>query len=46
DPKQEYKRESFSMFNNMLYNFKKEVLVTLSKVDGKKIKNNNKITIF
>ncbi|QJC35228.1 preprotein translocase subunit SecA [Enterobacteriaceae endosymbiont of Donacia proxima] len=45
DPKQEYKRESFSMFNNMLYNFKKEVLITLSKVDNKKIKNNDKITM-
>lgn len=32
DPKQEYKRESFSMFANMLESLKYEVISTLSKV--------------
>ncbi|SFN77596.1 preprotein translocase subunit SecA [Xenorhabdus japonica] len=32
DPKQEYKRESFSMFSNMLESLKYEVISTLSKV--------------
>ncbi|MCW2487120.1 preprotein translocase subunit SecA [Candidatus Symbiopectobacterium sp. NZEC127] len=32
DPKQEYKRESFSMFANMLESLKYEVIGTLSKV--------------
>ncbi|XVH57354.1 preprotein translocase subunit SecA [Providencia hangzhouensis] len=32
DPKQEYKRESFSMFTNMLEALKYEVISTLSKV--------------
>ncbi len=32
DPKQEYKRESFSMFANMLEALKYEVISTLSKV--------------
>ncbi|MGL9750697.1 MAG: preprotein translocase subunit SecA [Symbiopectobacterium sp.] len=32
DPKQEYKRESFSMFANMLDSLKYEVISTLSKV--------------
>ncbi|WP_440862684.1 preprotein translocase subunit SecA [Symbiopectobacterium purcellii] len=32
DPKQEYKRESFSMFANMLESLKYEVICTLSKV--------------
>ncbi|QJC33636.1 preprotein translocase subunit SecA [Enterobacteriaceae endosymbiont of Donacia provostii] len=41
DPKQEYKRESFSMFNNMLYNFKKEVIITLSKLDNINFINEN-----
>ncbi|MFP3029009.1 MAG: preprotein translocase subunit SecA [Arsenophonus sp.] len=33
DPKQEYKRESFSMFANMLETLKYEVIRTLSKVE-------------
>ncbi|MDT9587497.1 MAG: preprotein translocase subunit SecA [Candidatus Arsenophonus melophagi] len=33
DPKQEYKRESFSMFANMLETLKYEVISTLSKVE-------------
>ncbi|PHM49723.1 preprotein translocase subunit SecA [Xenorhabdus miraniensis] len=32
DPKQEYKRESFAMFSNMLESLKYEVISTLSKV--------------
>ena len=32
DPKQEYKRESFSMFAAMLESLKYEVISTLSKV--------------
>ncbi|QJC31184.1 preprotein translocase subunit SecA [Enterobacteriaceae endosymbiont of Macroplea mutica] len=32
DPKQEYKREAFYMFNKMLYIFKQEVLISLSKI--------------
>ena len=32
DPKQEYKRESFNMFANMLESLKYEVISTLSKV--------------
>lgn len=32
DPKQEYKRESFSMFASMLESLKYEVISTLSKV--------------
>ncbi|KLN96538.1 preprotein translocase subunit SecA [Moellerella wisconsensis] len=32
DPKQEYKRESFNMFSNMLESLKYEVISTLSKV--------------
>ncbi|EEG85403.1 putative SecA wing/scaffold domain protein [Proteus penneri ATCC 35198] len=32
DPKQEYKRESFAMFANMLESLKYEVISTLSKV--------------
>ncbi|QJC30771.1 preprotein translocase subunit SecA [Enterobacteriaceae endosymbiont of Macroplea appendiculata] len=32
DPKQEYKREAFYMFNKMLYTFKKEVLISLNKI--------------
>ncbi|MFB6422179.1 MAG: preprotein translocase subunit SecA [Candidatus Malihini olakiniferum] len=32
DPKQEYKRESFSMFSNMLESLKYEVISTLSKL--------------
>ncbi|MGK2889785.1 MAG: preprotein translocase subunit SecA [Candidatus Malihini olakiniferum] len=32
DPKQEYKRESFSIFSNMLESLKYEVISTLSKV--------------
>ncbi|MEG0278527.1 MAG: preprotein translocase subunit SecA [Morganella sp. (in: enterobacteria)] len=32
DPKQEYKRESFSMFSNMLESLKYEVVSTISKV--------------
>ncbi|QJC34454.1 preprotein translocase subunit SecA [Enterobacteriaceae endosymbiont of Donacia crassipes] len=46
DPKQEYKRESFFMFNNMLYNFKKKVLITLSKIDNKKIQKIIKLQCF
>ncbi|QJC36040.1 preprotein translocase subunit SecA [Enterobacteriaceae endosymbiont of Donacia cincticornis] len=46
DPKQEYKRESFSMFNQMLYNFKKEVLITLNKINNEEIKKNNNINMF
>ncbi|MGP1930458.1 MAG: SEC-C metal-binding domain-containing protein, partial [Arsenophonus sp. ET-DL12-MAG3] len=33
DPKQEYKRESFSMFSNMLEALKYEVITTLSKIE-------------
>ncbi|AFA41399.1 preprotein translocase subunit, ATPase [Wigglesworthia glossinidia endosymbiont of Glossina morsitans morsitans (Yale colony)] len=32
DPKQEYKRESFTMFENMLYTLKHEVIKTLSTI--------------
>ncbi|CDL87796.1 preprotein translocase subunit SecA [Xenorhabdus cabanillasii] len=35
DPKQEYKRESFAMFANMLESLKYEVISTLSKVQVK-----------
>ncbi|QJC38079.1 preprotein translocase subunit SecA [Enterobacteriaceae endosymbiont of Donacia marginata] len=33
DPKQEYKRESFHMFNMMLNTLKKEVIIILSKLE-------------
>ncbi len=32
DPKQEYKREAFTMFNDMLARFKHDVIATLSRV--------------
>ncbi|NBL83074.1 preprotein translocase subunit SecA [Proteus sp. G2674] len=35
DPKQEYKRESFAMFANMLESLKYEVISTLSKVQAR-----------
>ncbi|CEN32107.1 Protein translocase subunit secA [Candidatus Westeberhardia cardiocondylae] len=36
DPKQEYKRESFIMFSNMLDSLQYEVISTLSKINTKK----------
>ncbi|QJC37265.1 preprotein translocase subunit SecA [Enterobacteriaceae endosymbiont of Donacia thalassina] len=39
DPKQEYKKESFNMFNIMLNTLKKEVIITLSKLEDEIIKN-------
>ncbi|QJC34044.1 preprotein translocase subunit SecA [Enterobacteriaceae endosymbiont of Donacia cinerea] len=35
DPKQEYKKESFYMFNTMLDNLKKEVIIALNKAENK-----------
>ncbi|AMA65110.1 Protein translocase subunit SecA [Candidatus Arsenophonus lipoptenae] len=43
DPKQEYKRESFKMFTNMLENLQYELISTLSKV---KIRFPEEIAIF
>ncbi|CAL4321100.1 preprotein translocase subunit SecA [Buchnera aphidicola] len=40
DPKQEYKRESFNMFSNMLELLKYEVISFLSKLNLSYIKNN------
>jgi preprotein translocase subunit SecA len=40
DPKQEYKRESFNMFSNMLELLKYEVISFLSKLDISYIKSN------
>ncbi|AKZ66043.1 Protein export cytoplasm protein SecA ATPase RNA helicase [Candidatus Palibaumannia cicadellinicola] len=41
DPKQEYKRESFKMFQSMLDSLKYEVIITLSKIELKMLKEHN-----
>ncbi|QJC32419.1 preprotein translocase subunit SecA [Enterobacteriaceae endosymbiont of Donacia dentata] len=46
DPKQEFKHESFHMFNAMLDSLKEEVIITLSKVEINKIKNSDEITLL
>ncbi|AYN24844.1 preprotein translocase subunit SecA [Buchnera aphidicola] len=45
DPKQEYKRESFNMFSNMLELLKYEVISFLSKLDLSYIKRNINLNI-
>lgn len=45
DPKQEYKRESFNMFSNMLELLKYEVISFLSKLNISHIQNNSNIHI-
>lgn len=45
DPKQEYKRESFNMFSNMLELLKYEVISFLSKLDLSYIKRNFNLNI-
>ncbi|WMY97270.1 MAG: preprotein translocase subunit SecA [Arsenophonus sp.] len=39
DPKQEYKRESFNMFSNMLNTLKYEVISTLNNIEVNQIEN-------
>ncbi|QJC31593.1 preprotein translocase subunit SecA [Enterobacteriaceae endosymbiont of Donacia tomentosa] len=46
DPKQEYKRESFHMFNLMLNTLKKEVIINLSKIDMSTIFSNHSNFVF
>ncbi|QJC32017.1 preprotein translocase subunit SecA [Enterobacteriaceae endosymbiont of Donacia versicolorea] len=46
DPKQEFKHESFHMFNVMLDSLKEEVIITLSKVEINTIKNSDEITLL